>query len=203
MERHSTAGFADREDARDYLSDRIAAAKRGAVHLPAGGRWTFDAYARRWLDGYDCDDPTRTYITRVLNAVKPFIGGVVVNQILPSDLARCYRALERGEGPPHPSGRPHTPLASSTVARYAGWLVTVFNVAIEDGLIHINPASHKRSGRPRGAKAQRVKPFTIWEEAQAMRFLAWAEETKRPWAFAWELMFRRPPRWRIARLAVA
>ena len=187
-ERHSKAGFVDREEARDFLHERIVGAKRGIRHLPDGGRWRFDSYARRWLDGYDCEDPTREYIIRVLDAVQPTIGDVPINQILPSDLARCYRALERGGGPPHPSGRPRQPLASSTVARYAGWLVTIFNVAIEDGLIQQNPASHKRSGRPRGAKARRVKPFTIWEEAQALRFVAWAQDRKKPWALAWELM---------------
>lgn len=187
--RASKAGFETYDEARDELRRRLGQVASGASTDVRAERLRFGPYARRWLDGYHCSPGTRAFIERVLVAVEPHIGRLTLADVRPSDLAACYRALEAGGGLDG-DGKRQRPLASSTVARYAGWLVTVFNAAVDEDLLAKNPASHRRSGRPRGASAKRRKPIAVWNPDQAHAFLAWAHEAQRPWATAWDLFVR-------------
>jgi hypothetical protein len=87
---------------------------------------------------YSCQPSTRLYIQRVLDAVQPHIGGLQMEEVLPTDLAACYRALENGDGRRATAKNKGGKLAPSTVARYSGWLVTIFNAALDEGLISRN-----------------------------------------------------------------
>lgn len=186
----SKGGFMTRQEARDELQRnlaRIADRKKA----PTTSRSSFDSYARRWLAGYDCEATTRTYIHRVLDAVDPYIGDLPLTSILPSDLAATYRGLETGAKVVASKKRRNGgALAKSTVLRYSGWIVTIFNAAIEEGLLDKNPANHKNSGRPKASRAKRVKPFQVWNAAQVSTFCDWALQTEQPWAHAWTILVR-------------
>jgi integrase len=180
------AGFRTQKQARDVLREQLVLASRGKT--TAKGRTTFDSYARRWLAVYSCQPSTRLYIQRVLDAVQPHIGGLQVEHVLPTDLAACYRALENGDGRRATAKNKGGKLAPSTVARYSGWLVTIFNAALDEGLISRNPASHRLSGRPRGQQARRTRQFDVWSVEQVSAFCGWAVETGQPWGRAWWLL---------------
>lgn len=91
-------GFASQAEARVALLKHLVLVSDGRT-TTAQSRTTFDSYARRWLAGYHFPSPnTRVYAQRVINAVQPQIGNLQMAQILPSDLAACYRALENGTG---------------------------------------------------------------------------------------------------------
>lgn len=186
----SRGGFLTRDDARDELRAnlaRVAAGKAPATR----DRLSFDAYARRWLAGYSCEPTTRVFITRVINAMEPYIGNLPLTQVFPSDLAAAYRGLEIGaRARPAGKGGPRGPLAGSTVLRYSGWVITILNAAVAEGIIERNPGSHKNSGRPRGQRAKRVKPFQVWDPEQVAVFCEWALATDQPWAHAWSVLVR-------------
>jgi hypothetical protein len=148
---HSKGGFLSRAEARDALRTHLSRVADGQP-LVVVDRMSFESYARRWLAGHSCEPTTRTYISRVIDALVPYIGTVPISQLLPSDLAAAYRGLENGaKAIPSAKSSSNGKLAPSTVARYSGWAVTIFNAAIDEGLMTRNPASHKLSGRPRGS----------------------------------------------------
>lgn len=151
----SRGGFETRAAARDVLLAQLVGIERPIAAVPGRAGPKFVAYANTWLDGHRCEPTTRLYIQRAIDAVAPFIGDLPITEIRPTDLAAAYRALEAGRLPRHraPASRP--PLAASTVFRYSGWIVTIFNSAIDEGLLERNPASHKNAGRPRGPRARR------------------------------------------------
>ncbi len=122
--------------------------------------------------------------------MQPYIGALRLSDIRASDLAAAYRGLERGTKQ-HPSPkRPRQGLATSTVARYANWVNTIFLAALDEGLIVKNPADSRHAGRPKGETAKRVKPFSIWNVEQLTGFCDWATAEDEPWAVAWVLLAR-------------
>lgn len=186
----SRGGFETRAAARDVLLAQLVGIEKPTAALTRPAAPKFLAYANTWLDGHRCEPTTRLYIQRAIDAVAPFIGDLPITEIRPTDLAAAYRALESGRLPRHraPANRP--PLAASTVFRYSGWIVTIFNSAIDEGMLERNPASHKNSGRPRGPRARRAKPFQVWDGEQASLFCRWALATGQPWAHAWDILTR-------------
>ncbi|WP_230081283.1 hypothetical protein [Aeromicrobium senzhongii] len=168
---HTCAGFASYEDADEALTLVRADVIRKIPQ--AVGRDTFTPYARRWLDGHSVGNGTRMYIQRVIDAMDPYIGHLQLTDIRPTDLAAAYRGLERGTRQPPSPKRPRKGLATSTVARYANWVNTIFLAALDEGLIVKNPANSKHAGRPKGEAAKRVKPFVIWNVEQLTRFCDW------------------------------
>lgn len=185
---HSRAGFASHEEANDELLVLRAELIRNVPQVI--GRDTFGAYGQRWLDGHSCGNGTRLYIQRVLDAMHPYIGTVRLSDIRATDLAAAYRGLERGTKQLPSPKRHRSGLATSTVARYANWVNTIFLAALDEGLIVKNPANSKHAGRPKGESAKRVKPFTIWNVEQLTSFCDWAMGADEPWARAWVLLSR-------------
>lgn len=154
------------------------------------GRDTFGGYAQRWVDGYGGSNGTRLYIQRVVDAIEPYIGHVRLADIRPTDLAAAYRGLENGTKEKPSTKRRRKGLATSTVARYANWVNTIFLAALDEGLIVKNPANSKHAGRPKGERAKRVKPFSIWDVDELTRFCDWALAEDEPWARAFVLLSR-------------
>jgi integrase len=150
----------------------------------------FGAYGQRWLDDHACGNGTRMYIQRVLGAMDPYIGTVPLADVRATDLAAAYRGLEKGTKQAPSNKRPRKGLATSTVARYANWVNTIFLAALDEGLIVKNPANSKHAGRPKGETAKRVKPFSIWNVEQLSRFCDWALAEDEPWARAWVILAR-------------
>lgn len=107
-----------------------------------------------------------------------------------SDLAAAYRGLENGTKQPPSAKRRRKGLATSTVARYANWVNTIFLAAQDEGLIVKNPANSKHAGRPKGPTSRRVKPFSIWDVDELSRFCDWALANDKPWARAWVILAR-------------
>lgn len=184
----SRGGFTSYDDADAELTLLRADLIRKVPQT--AGRDTFRAYGKRWLDGHACGNGTRLYIQRVLDAMDPYIGNIRLADVRATDLAAAYRGLERGTKQVPSSKRPRKGLATSTVARYANWVNTIFLAALDEGLIVKNPANSKHAGRPRGETAKRVKPFSIWNVEQLTRFCDWAIASDEPWARAWVLFSR-------------
>lgn len=186
----SLGGFETRAAARDALLRQLAGVKEASLSTRGAHGPTFFDYATGWLARYQCEPTTRLYIHRVIDAVAPYIGRLTIADVRPTDLAIAYRGLETGRKPSHTTSTVRGPLAPSTVLRYSGWLVTIFNAAIEDGLLDRNPASHRSAGRPRGPRARRTKPFQVWNAEQTRQFCSWAISTEQPWAHAWAILAR-------------
>jgi integrase len=184
----SRGGFTSYEDAEAELLLRRADVIRG-VAQPVG-RDTFAGYAQRWVDGYGGSNGTRLYIRRAVDAMEPYVGHLRLTDIRPTDLAAAYRGLESGLREKPSNKRRRKGLATSTVARYANWVNTIFLAALDEGLIVKNPANSKHAGRPKGEKAKRVKPFTIWNVDELTRFCDWALAADEPWARAFVLLSR-------------
>ncbi|MBC9733859.1 tyrosine-type recombinase/integrase [Nocardioides marmotae] len=184
----SRAGFATYTDAEAGLTLLRADTLRGVP--PLASRDTFGEYGRRWLEGHPVENGTRLFIQRVLDAMDPYIGSMPMTDIRPTDLAAAYRGLENGSKQIPSPKRRRTGLASSTVARYANWVNSIFLAAVDEGLVHKNPASSKHAGRPRGESAKRVKPFVIWNVEQLTDFCAWALAQDEPFARVWVLLSR-------------
>jgi len=184
----SCAGFVSYEDADEALTLVRADVIRKIPQ--AVGRDTFTPYARRWLDGHSVGNGTRMYIKRVIDAMDPYIGNLQVTDIRATDLAAAYRGLERGTKQPSSAKRHRKGLATSTVARYANWVNTIFLAALDEGLIVKNPANSKHAGRPKGESAKRVKPFVIWDVEELTRFCDWALAEDEAWATAWVIFAR-------------
>lgn len=144
LRNHSRGGFTSYDEANSALTLLQADLIRG---LPQTiGRDTFHAYGQRWLDGHAVGNGTRMYIQRVLDAMDPYIGTVRLADIRATDLAAAYRGLERGTHQQPSRKRRQPGLATSTVARYANWVNTIFLAAQDEGLIVKNPANSKHSG---------------------------------------------------------
>lgn len=184
----SRAGFRSFEDADEALTLLRADVIRKVPQ--AIGRDTFAGYAQRWVDGYGGSSGTRIYIQRTVDATEPYIGHLRLADIRPTDLAAAYRGLENGLKEKPSTKRRRKGLATSTVARYANWVNTIFLAALDEGLIVKNPANSKHAGRPKGEKAKRVKPFTIWNVDELTRFCDWALAEDEPWARAFMLLSR-------------
>lgn len=188
MVRHNQAGFETYDAADEAVTLLRADAIRGQVVTRS--RDTFGAYARVWLDGHAVGNGTRMYIQRVIDAVDPYIGSMRLQDVRPTDLAATYRGLERGTHQKPSKKRPRKGLATSTVARYANWVNTIFLAAVDEGIIAKSPANTKHSGRPKGERAKRVKPFSIWTPDELNRFCDWALAEDEPWAYAWVIFSR-------------
>jgi integrase len=184
----SRAGFASSADAEDGLTLLRADTLRGVPQVVS--RDTFGAYGRRWLEGHPVSNGTRLYIQRVLEAMDAYIGSVRMADIRPTDLAAAYRGLENGTKQVPSRKRRQKGLAPSTVARYANWVNSVFLAAVDEGLIHKNPANSRHAGRPRGERARRVKPFVIWNVDQLTHFCDWALAEDEPFARVWIILSR-------------
>lgn len=184
----SRGGFASYDEAASELMLLRADLIR-RVPQPVG-RDTFGSYAQRWVDGYAGSNGTRLYIQRVVDAVKPYVGHLRLADIRPSDLDSTYRGLESGTKEKPSTKRPRKGLATSTVARYANWVNTIFLAALDEGLIVKNPANPKHTGRPKRETARRVKAFTIWDVDELTRLCDWALREEEPWARAWVILAR-------------
>lgn len=186
----SRGGFETRSAARDALLAQLVGLAPTRAAAPRAVGPTFSSYANTWLEGHRCEPTTRLYIRRAVEAVGAYVGDLPLSEVRPTDLAAAYRALEAGKKPRHGTSVATGPLAASTVFRYSGWIVTVFNSAIDEGLLERNPATHKNAGRPRGPRARRAKPFQVWDAEQASGFCSWATATRQPWSDAWEILTR-------------
>lgn len=184
----SRGGFASYDDAEAALILLRADLIR-RVPQPVG-RDSLTKYGQPWLDGHPVGNSTRRYIQRVIESMDPYIGSVLMSEIGPTDLAAAYRGLENGVHQKPSPKRHHKGLATSTVARYANWVNTIFLAALDEGIITRNPANSKRSGRPRGESAKRVKPFVIWDVEQLTSFSDWVLAEDQPWARAFVLLSR-------------
>ena len=184
----SRAGFSSFDDADDALTLLRADLIRKVPQAVA--RDTFAGYAQRWVDGYGGSSGTRLYIQRAVDAMEPYIGHLRLADIRPTDLAAAYRGLESGLKEKPSKKRRRKGLATSTVARYANWVNTIFLAALDEGLIVKNPANSKHAGRPKGEKAKRVRPFAIWNVDELTRFCDWALAEDEPWARAFVLLSR-------------
>ncbi|MBB1031274.1 tyrosine-type recombinase/integrase [Dietzia sp. SLG310A2-38A2] len=104
-----------------------------------------------------------------------------MDKVTAAQLARLYCLL--AAGPPKGAG-----LAPVTVRKVHVTIGAVFDAALDEGFVVVNPA-RKRAARPPSAKAVKASrgEAQVWTAPQLRAFLGWAREYKGADATLWEV----------------
>lgn len=174
------SGFRTASEAEDALAEARRHSAAGA-NL-AASKPTFQVYADGWLDGLDLEASTLSGYRRNLRKhTYPHIGSTPVDKVTAAQLARLYRLL--GADPPKGAG-----LAPVTVRKVHVTIGAVFDAALDEGIVVVNPA-RKRAARPPSAKAAKAnrEEVPVWTAPQLRAFLGWAREYEGLDATLWEV----------------
>ncbi len=142
---------------------------------------TFQAYAEAWLEGLDLEESTLAGYRRNLRKhTFPHLGSTLVDKVTAHQLARLYRALCADA--PKGSG-----LSPTTVRKVHVTVGAVFDAALDEGLVVVNPA-RKRAARPPSAKAAKANKdeVAVWTAGQLRAFLGWVRGFEGIDATIWE-----------------
>ncbi|MCC5952984.1 MAG: phage integrase SAM-like domain-containing protein, partial [Acidimicrobiia bacterium] len=122
-----TKDFARKADAERFLATITADVLRGAFVDPNAGKVTFADFAERWLEAQTFTESTReaTELRLRLHAIGHF-GQRELRSIKPSVIQAWIRGLQQK-------------LAPTYVRTIFTNVSTVFNAAVDDGLIATNP----------------------------------------------------------------
>jgi len=142
--------FADKEkrQAEAFLVSIEADKVRGTYVDPNAGKITFRDYALKWLAAQTFDESTREVTERRLRRhIFPHIGGRSLGLFQPMHIRELDRELQK-QG-----------LSDGFRAVVYGNVLTVFNHAVDDGLIAKNPCSARTVRRPKVA-TKKIVPWT-------------------------------------------
>ena len=174
------SGFRTAAEAEDALAEARRHAAAGADL--ASTKPTFQVYGDQWLEGLDLEASTLAGYRRNLRKhAYPHIGQAPVDKVTAAQLARMYRTL--AAEPPKGAG-----LAPVTVRKVHVTIGAVFDAALDEGLVVVNPA-RKRAARPPSAKAAKARrrEIPVWTPQQLRAFLAWARQYEGADATLWEV----------------
>lgn len=142
--------------------------RRAGVDLTATVPTVAD-YSRRWLDGLDLEAATTAGYRRIFALhVNPAIGGVRIDKVSPTRLAKLYADLQR----PDPARkRAADGLSKNTTHKVHVALSAMFESARDDNLIATNPARKRKTVKAPTAKAVKAEQdeMTTWTGAQLTR----------------------------------
>ena len=130
-------------------------------------------YSRRWLDGLDLEAATVAGYRRIFTLhVNPAIGGVRIDKVSPTRLAKLYADLQR---PDSARRRAAEGLSKNTTHKVHVALSAMFESARDDNLIATNPARKRKTVKAPTAKAVKAEQdeMTTWTGAQLRAFLTW------------------------------
>lgn len=146
--------FARKTDAERWLASVSADVLRGTYVDPDAGKVTFADFAERWLEAQTFTETTReiTELRIRLHAV-PHLGDRELRAIKPSVIQAWLRKLQRE-------------LAPTYVRTVLTNVSSVFNAAVDDGLIPRNPC-RAHSVKPPKIERRKVEPWTV-ERVQAV-----------------------------------
>lgn len=136
--------------------DKLEKAERAIAdgNAPAPKRGTVDAYAQTWLGMLSDLRPktVRGYESHLRHHVLPVIGSLELTKVT---RAETQAVLDSMRTKKTPAGNP---VSVGTIANVKRTMHAMFNEAIADRVIMINPVDHTRTGKNRSKKA---KPHDI------------------------------------------
>lgn len=167
------AGYLNREDAEDALSDAIKARRR-QEEFRTDGAPRLDAYAQQWLEGRRLAASTVQGYRRIIrNHITPHLGSLRVDKITATRIARHYRDLEQHGRVD--SGHEGEPLSANSVNKVHVVLGAILDAAVDDGFLQQNPAKKSRVvNAPTGRDIRAERPeIRTWSGSELRDFLAW------------------------------
>lgn len=171
------AGYSTMQEADKALQDfrRLTENQKVAQH---NGIPTIEGFAAEWLKGLMLENSTiYGYEKLVRNHIVPYLGKLRLDQVTPTRIARHYKELQdHGRKDSKALG---TGLSANTVNKVHVTLGAIFDAAISDGYVSINPARQKRTvNAPTGKqiRAQKVEMQT-WTAEQLQMFLKWDRDS--------------------------
>ena len=144
------ASFDRRSDAEAHARTVAADLLRGSFVDPKQGKITLEVYGRQWQSGLTCDPNTAAQIeSRLKVHAYPVLGSKPMGLLAkrPSLVQQWIKGMEAD-------------LASSTIGGVVMWVSTIFNAAMDDGIVSRNPF-HTKSVRPPRVDAKRAVPWDL------------------------------------------
>lgn len=155
--RYRDAEGRQRKDSFDRRPDADAHAKtvgadllRGSFVDPKQGKVTLETYGRQWQSGLTCDRITVAQIeSRLKVHAYPKIGHMAMGVLAkrPSLVQQWVKGLE-------------SDLEASTIKGVVMWVSTIFNAAVDDGIVSRNPF-HTKSVRTPRVEEKRAVPWDL------------------------------------------
>lgn len=172
--RHWKYGFATKAEAEAWLRSAGGAADKGVFVERSGV--LFGDYARKWLDERPNLKATtrRGYAVNIERHLIPALGMTPIQQVSADQLTALYATLtKRG-------------LTGATVHRVHAIAFAILKHAVVKGLVARNAAALVVDA---GDLPKEVRPkVKFWQEADARKFLAWAERTDDDLRALWRLI---------------
>jgi integrase len=166
-------GFLTADDADDALRAALTKIKNQEV-LGGSSTPTIGNYSDQWLASLRLEDSTiYGYQKIVRNHVKPYLGGIRIDRLTATRLARHY--LDLSDSGRKDAGHVGEPLSANTVNKVHIVIGAMLDAAIDDGFISQNPARKKRTVRaPTGRQIRAERPeIQTWSSVQLKEFLEW------------------------------
>jgi integrase len=175
---HRQRGFATRAEALDAIAGVRTDARRGTYLAP--DRVTVEAWLVEWLAGAELKDQTRAaYARTIRHHLVPHIGGLRLQQLTPTRLQQLWRQLEAG------GARRGGPLSRSSVRKVAAVLSGACRVAVDHGVLKVNPVAKSKAPTGESARSPEMK---VWTPMECREFLAWAQQHRPDWAPVWRVL---------------
>jgi integrase len=141
-----------KKQADDFLLGVESDKREGRYVDPGAGRTPFEEFAKKWMGAQTFDWTTRERVgSRLRTHFYPFFGKKGIGAIRPSDVQGWLRWLQERNVSPN------------SRVLYFTHLVSIFNLAIDDKRIAINPAVAKSVTRPREERS----PVVPWSAGRA------------------------------------
>ncbi|MGX4711109.1 tyrosine-type recombinase/integrase [Rhodococcus ruber] len=169
-------GFTTKKAAKDELRGILQNIAKGTYTPPT--KHTVGTWLDHWIETKRLRPGTLASYRRTINLhVKPHIGDIKLQDLTPTRLDRLYRKLET-TGSRRGANAGETGLSPRSV-RYVHTIISsALKAAIQDGLLHTNPAD--RANPPSAGEAKPAE-MTAWTPEQARHFLTWAREHRDLW----------------------
>ena len=174
VKRVGGSGYRNAADADLALREALAKIKEHKKVVSSGGIPTVEEFGKKWLAGLLLAPATLSgYDVIFRNHVVPNIGSQKINQVTSTDLAVMYKQMSA-------SGRkdvinPGGKLSPNTVNKIHIQIGSIFQAAVDEGLIGSNPARMRRivkaptSTQIRASKGE----IEVWDIDQLKQFLDW------------------------------
>lgn len=168
-------GFETADAADDAMQDARRHQKAG-VDLTATVP-TVAAYSARWLDGLDLAAATMAqYRRNIARHVVPHIGDLRLDKVTATRIGKLYADLQRPDV--NRGGRAAGGLSKNTVLKVATNLAQMFDAAVKDRYIAVNPTKRKAAKAPTATAVKREQAEMVtWSPGQLSAFLTWDRDT--------------------------
>lgn len=141
------SGFTTKKAADDRLHVLLGQVVTGDYIDPRGRKTVLDDWLDLWWPGYEASlkpSARRQERGRVENHVRPMLGHLALEELMPLRILRWVSDLAQGIGPDVGTGQrcsPRTPLSPKSIRNAHGLLHRILDAAVAERLIRINPAT--------------------------------------------------------------